>query len=63
MNNTQLNLSHANAKKLLSMLDDVPNNKRDSVWHQLYNDIKKICDIWNNISVRKSSVSKIKEQS
>lgn len=58
MNNTHMKLSNASAKKLLDLLNDVPLNKRDSMWQQLFNDIKKIHDIWNNINIKRSYIQK-----
>jgi len=62
MKQTHLKLTESSSKKLLELLDSVPDNKRDNTWHQLRSDIKKIIDIWSNIDRKKSHLSKINKQ-
>lgn len=50
MINTSMNISDASAAYLRKLLDTVPTNKRDVVWHQINNDILKIRQIWDNIN-------------
>ncbi len=49
MINTSIPLSDASSEYLEKLLNNVPVNMRNVVWHQLNNDIKKVKGIWKLI--------------
>ena len=62
MKDTYLKLTKATSSKLLEILNDVPEHHRDVKWRELFNDVKNVCDIWNNIDLRNYHMAKIRAQ-
>ncbi len=57
MINTSITLSDATSDYLMKILDTVPVNNRNVVWHQLNGDIKKARAIWKMIDSKNKLVS------
>lgn len=61
MKNTNIKLNKAKCEKLKDLLESVDSKNRDVVWNQLYQEVKAVNDIWNQIDLRNEHMTKIRK--